>query len=79
MADQRRIQPLGILRNQEIIISSLLFSTNFVVLKMDEGDSPYPLLLGRPWLKIAKVKQDWSTKHHNQKREEKGENANDAD
>lgn len=37
MADQRRIQPLGILRNQEIIISSLLFSTNFLVLKMDEG------------------------------------------
>ena len=58
MADQRRIQPLGILRNQEITISGLSFSANFVVLKMDEGDSPYPLLLGRPWLKTAKVKQD---------------------
>ena len=59
MADQRRIQPLGILRNQKITISSLSFFVNFVVIKMNEGDSPYPLLLGRPWLKTARVKQDW--------------------
>ena len=59
MVDQRRIQPLGILRNQEIIVSRFPFSANFVVVKMDEGDSPYPLLLGRPWLRIAKVEQDW--------------------
>ena len=59
MADQRRIQPLGILRNQKITILGLSFSVNFVVIKMNEGDSPYPLLLGRPWLKTARVKQDW--------------------
>ena len=61
MADQRRIQPLGILRNQEIIVAGLAFSVNFVVLRMDEGDSPYPLLVGRPWLRAAKVKQDWGS------------------
>ena len=32
---------------------------NFVVVKMDEGDSPYSILLGRPWFKQAKFKQDW--------------------
>ena len=59
MVDQRRIQPLGILRNHMLTILGLTFPVNFVVLKMDEGDSPYPLLLGRPWFTQAKVKQDW--------------------
>ena len=59
MVDQRRIQPLGILRNHMLTILGLTFPVNFVVLKMDEGDSPYPILLGRPWFTQAKVKQDW--------------------
>lgn len=56
MENQRRIQPLGILRNQEILVSRLSFQVNFVILKMDEEDRPYPILLGGPWLKAAKVK-----------------------
>lgn len=56
MADQRRIQPLGILRNQQITVLRLTFPVNFVILKIDEGDSPYPILLGRPWFKQVKVK-----------------------
>ena len=59
MADQRRVQPLGILRSREITIMGLSFFVNFVVLKMEERDSPYPMLLGRPWFRQAKIKQDW--------------------
>ena len=55
-ADQR-----SILRNQEIVVAGLTFSVNFVVLRMDEGDNPYSLLVGRPWLRAAKVKQDWGS------------------
>lgn len=58
MANQRRIQPLGILRNQEIIVSRLSFQVNLVVMKMEESDSPYPLLLGRPQFKGV-MKMDW--------------------
>ena len=46
------------MRNQEIMVAGLAFSVNFVVLRMDEGDNHYPLLVGRPWLRAAKVKQD---------------------
>ena len=35
------------------------FSINFVVLRMKDVDITYRMLLGRPWLKQAKVKQGW--------------------
>lgn len=36
MADQRRLQPLGILKDQVITVASLTFRVNFVVLKMQD-------------------------------------------
>ena len=59
MADQRRLQPLGILKDQRITISGLHFIVNFVVLRMQAKEISYPMLLGRPWFKTAKVRQDW--------------------
>ncbi|MCO5557151.1 hypothetical protein L7F22_010709 [Adiantum nelumboides] len=59
MADQRRIQPLGIVRNRVIEIGGLKFKVNFVVLQLEESSQSYPMILGRPWLRAAKVKQHW--------------------
>ncbi|MCO5579663.1 hypothetical protein L7F22_033520 [Adiantum nelumboides] len=59
MADQRRIQPLGIVRNTVIEIGGLKFKVNFVVLQLEESSQSYPMILGRPWLRAAKVKQHW--------------------
>ncbi|MCO5605433.1 hypothetical protein L7F22_059617 [Adiantum nelumboides] len=59
MADQRRVQPLGILKQQAIEIASIVFFVNFVVLRMKDPDSSYKMLLGRPWFRQARVKQDW--------------------
>lgn len=59
MADQRRLQPLGILKEQRITISGLHFKVNFVVLRMQAKEISYPMLLGRSWFKTAKVRQDW--------------------
>ena len=59
MVDQRRIQPLGILRKQEVCVASMIFQVNFVVIRMEENDSSYPMLLGRPWFTQARLKMDW--------------------
>lgn len=59
MADQRRIQPLGIIRGKILEVSGLKFDVNFVVLRLEESEKHYPMILGRPWLRAAKVKQDW--------------------
>lgn len=43
MADQRRVQPLGILRMQEHYSrAGLTFHVSFVVLEMGENDGPFP-------------------------------------
>lgn len=59
MADQRRLQPLGILKKQTMVVSGLPYYVNLVVLKMQRGEAAYPMLLGRPWFRTAKLKQDW--------------------
>ena len=59
MADQRRLQPLGILKDQAITVAGLTFRVNFVVLKMQDQEKSYSMLLGRPWFRVAKVSQDW--------------------
>ena len=56
MAGQRRIQPLGILKGQEICIWGLKFSVTFVILRMEEKGNGYSMLLGRPWLRATRVK-----------------------
>ena len=59
MADQRRVQPIGMLRSQTRKIHGIQFLVNFVVLQMDEEAKSYSMLLGRPRFKTAKLKQDW--------------------
>ena len=61
MADQRRVQPLGIVRHCKIKIATLRFGIAAVVLRMEDIQEAYPLLLGRPWLRQAKAKHNWET------------------
>ncbi|MCO5581496.1 hypothetical protein L7F22_035381 [Adiantum nelumboides] len=61
MADQRRVQPLGLVRHLDIRIAQLPFAVAAVVLRMEDIHGVYPLLLGRPWLKQAKAKQNSET------------------
>ena len=60
MENQRRVHLLGLVRNLEIKIAKFLYTIAAVVLRMEDIKSAYPLLLGRPWLKQAKAKQDWA-------------------
>ena len=59
MADQSRVVPLGILKGIITNIGGLRFKINYIVFKVSESISTYPILLGRPWLKSARVKDDW--------------------
>ena len=59
MVDQRRLQPLGILKDQEISVAGLIYKINFVVFKMHLEQLAYPMLLGRPWFQKSKLKQYW--------------------
>lgn len=59
MVDQRRVQLIGMLRGQLLKVHGLQFQANFVVLKMQDAGKAYAMLLGRPWFKTAKLKQDW--------------------
>ena len=58
MADQRIVQPLGLVENIQVRAGGAKFSVSFLVL--DVGDA-YSMLLGQPWLKIAEAMHDWTT------------------
>ena len=60
MADQWRVRPLGILRNIFLDIGGISFSMAFVVLSMEDTLEEYNIILGRPWLRQAKVRHDWA-------------------
>jgi hypothetical protein len=60
MADQRRVKPIGLIRDTKISIEGLRYATTFTVLRMEDNESSYPILLGRPWLRMAKVKHNWA-------------------
>lgn len=56
MADQRIVQPLGLVEDIPVKAGGMKFSTSFLIL--DVGNS-YGMLLGRPWLRVANALHDW--------------------
>jgi hypothetical protein len=55
MADQRKVIPLGIIKNLKINIGGLTFKITVMVIKMENQENSYSMLLGRPWLKQARA------------------------
>ena len=60
LADSSNAYPIGVLENVLLQVNELIFHVDFYVLDMDEGCSPkkLPLLLGRPFMKIARTNID---------------------
>ena len=58
MADTCSVRPLGLIRKLGIIIGGHRFEVSVVVLALD-APGAYPILLGRPWLRLANIKQSW--------------------
>jgi hypothetical protein len=58
MANQSMTRPLGIIKNSKIHIHGIPYIATFIVLKNNVVDFNYTMLLGRPWLRDAKVAHD---------------------
>ena len=58
MADTSSVRPTGLIRDLEVTIGGHVFRISAVVLQLNVQGA-YPLLLGRPWLRTAHIKQNW--------------------
>ncbi len=61
MANQTTIKPVGLIKNLKIYVHGIPYITMFIVLHNSVVDFSYSMLLGRPWLKNAKVAHDWGS------------------
>jgi hypothetical protein len=59
MVDDNMIKPLGIIKNLKILINGIPYIATFIVFKNSVVDYSYFMLLGRLWLRNAKVTHDW--------------------
>ncbi len=55
MGNKTITKPLRIIKTLKIHIHGILYVTTYIVLKNNVVDSNYSMLLGRPWLRYAKV------------------------
>jgi hypothetical protein len=58
MADQSKVKPLGILKQVPTLVDGIEYKIDYIIFKITESISSYPILLGRPWLYLAKTKDD---------------------
>jgi hypothetical protein len=59
MADQSKVKPLGILKQVPTLVGGIEYKIDYIIFKITKSISSYPILLGRPWLYLAKAKDDW--------------------
>ena len=89
MADQSRVKPLDILKQVLTTIGGIDFQIDYIVFKVTESISSYPILLGRPWLFNGRVKEHWGkdmqkivlpmypTQYHGETQNEESEETSD--
>ncbi len=61
MADQTTIKPVGLIKDLKIYVHDIPYIIMFIVLQNSVVDFNYSMLLGRPWLRDAKVAHDWGS------------------
>jgi hypothetical protein len=59
MANQTIVKPLGLIKDLRILVHGIPYEMTFIVIQSNMLNSNYFMLLGRPWLKDAKVFHDW--------------------
>ena len=57
MADTNTVRPIGLLCQLDVVLGGHSFQISAVILHL-EAPGAYTLLLGRPWLKTANIKQN---------------------
>jgi hypothetical protein len=61
MANQTTTKPMGLIRDLKIYVHGIPYITMFIVLQNSVVDFSYSMLLGRPWLRDAKVAHEWGS------------------
>jgi hypothetical protein len=61
MVDQTTTKLVGLIRDQKTYVHDIPYMTMFIVLHNSVVDFNYSMLLGRPWLRDAKVAHDWGS------------------
>ena len=58
MADQSQVHPIGRLSQMPTVIVKITYLLKYVVIRVSSG-RPFSMLLGRPWLYMARILVDW--------------------
>jgi hypothetical protein len=61
VVDQTIAKPLGLIRDLKIFVHGIPYIVTFIVINSNVLDYSYSKLLGRPWLRDAKISHDWGT------------------
>jgi hypothetical protein len=61
IVDKTTTKPVGLIRDLNIYVHNIPYKTTFIVLQNNVVDSNYSMLLGRSWLRDAKVAHDWGS------------------
>jgi hypothetical protein len=68
MVDQTMTKSMGLITDLNIYVHGILYIITFTALQNTTVDSNYSMLLGRPWLRDAKVTPNiWEVKYEDQK------------
>ena len=59
LADRSQIRPRGVVEDVLVMVDDLFFPVDFFILDMEQGAPETPIILGRPFLKTAKMKNDY--------------------
>jgi hypothetical protein len=61
MANQTLAKPLGLIRDLKIFVHGIPYIVTFTIINNNVLHFNYSMLLGRPWLKDAKISHNWGT------------------
>jgi hypothetical protein len=59
MVDQKKAQPLGLIRKLKIYLGGYVYKTLVTTLNMEHRIEAYSMLLGQSWLKQTKAHHNW--------------------
>jgi hypothetical protein len=61
MANQTTTKLMGLIKDLKTYVHGIPYITTFTIFQNSVVDSSYSMLLGRPWLRDAKVAHDWGS------------------
>jgi len=60
MVNQRKVRPIDLIKNLKINLAGCDYKISVIVLNMENEVEAYSMLLGRPWLKLARAHHNWN-------------------